>query len=191
MVTSTELEERAQDVIDAAWRVIVRDGISALTVRHVAQEAGIAPSSLRYLFPTQAGLREEAITAVRDRLRARLNRLDSKSEDWAWNALHELLPLDAQRRIEMEVSLALAVAAVNERTLHAIRNQIDRQVYDVCQSACEHLGLMDDDDPRELHALIDGMALHVILRPDSDAGWTRRALRDYIERRQSGIAATQ
>lgn len=47
---------RARDtkVIAAAWRLIAREGVLALTVKALADEAGVAVSSMRYTMPSQA-----------------------------------------------------------------------------------------------------------------------------------------
>jgi AcrR family transcriptional regulator len=108
-----ELEERRQLVSEAAWRILVRDGLGELSVRNVAAEAGLAPSSLRYVFPTQASVREQAVSLVRDRLTERLRAVPTEPDGRARARamLLELMPLDADRRMEMEVYLALGTAA--------------------------------------------------------------------------------
>ncbi|NKS98836.1 TetR family transcriptional regulator [Rhodococcus hoagii] len=51
-------EERKARLAEAVWRIIAERGISAVSVRTVAAEAGMAVGSLRNLFSTQAELLE-------------------------------------------------------------------------------------------------------------------------------------
>lgn len=164
---------RDKAVIEAAWQVIAREGITALTVRRVAAQAGLAPSSLRYTFPTQAAVREKALTAVSQQLSARVRALpgDLAGTAWARAALLELLPLDAQRRLEMEVFLALGIAAMADDTLLPIWKAADAVVREVCAEAVAAAGA----EPAvvrvdRLHALIDGLAFHLLVRDHEPGG---------------------
>jgi AcrR family transcriptional regulator len=181
MPRTMDHEARERQVIEAAWRVIVREGITGLTVRNVAAEAGLAPSSLRYAFPTQAGVRERAIRALLEHLRARLDVVPA-SAHWARNTLLELVPLDAQRRIEMQVSLALGVAAVTDVDLQPLRIELADAVRQVCRDVCHELGVDDGRRIAELHALVDGLALHVVLDGDDDGAWVVPLLDGHIAR---------
>lgn len=49
-------EDQRERVVAAARSLATRDGLSALTVRKVAKEAGMGPSTLRYYFPSQGAL---------------------------------------------------------------------------------------------------------------------------------------
>lgn len=182
MPRSIDVEARKQQVIEAAWRVITRDGMAALSVRNVAREAGLAPSSLRYTFPSQASVREQSVRAVYISLRERIATIPRSSPTWARDMLLELLPLDAQRRIEMEVSLALGTAAVTDDGLRPLFTEVTEQVRQVCAEACAAHSATDPDQVRELHALIDGLSLHVIVEPEQDSTWARTVLDRYLQR---------
>lgn len=56
---------RARDtkVIAAAWRLIASTGVASLTVKALANEAGVAPSPMLYTMPSQAVVRERAMEA--------------------------------------------------------------------------------------------------------------------------------
>jgi AcrR family transcriptional regulator len=175
MGRNLDVEARQRAVLEASWRVIARDGVAALTVRAVAAEAGLAPSSLRYTFPTQASVREHAIAGVADRLSARIAALPDTDDapTWARGALLELLPLDDQRRLEMEVFLALSTAAMTSPDLRSLQGMTDRVIRDVCERAVAAIAATADDTTVQLvHALIDGLALHLIQQSArSDATW--------------------
>ncbi|MGI5121515.1 TetR/AcrR family transcriptional regulator [Marinactinospora thermotolerans] len=186
MPRSMDLQARERQVIEASWRVIARQGMRALTVRNIAQEAGLAPSSLRYAFPTQDSVREKSIRAVLERLRERVAAIAPDSPSWAWQTFQELLPLDDERRLEMEVSLALGTAAVTDPLLAPLRAELDAEVYSLCERACAALGLERPGLARELQALIDGLALHVVLVPGDDGRWTLEVLR--LRLQELGVA---
>ena len=69
--------ERRRIVSEAAARVLARNGLGALSVRGVAAEAGLPPSTVRYVFPTQASVRTHALEAVFD---ATTRRVDAVPE---------------------------------------------------------------------------------------------------------------
>jgi len=185
MPKTVDIAERDRIVSEAAWRVLVRDGLTELSVRKVAAEAGIAPSSLRYTFPTQASVRERAVALLVDRLERRVAAhagRDGAGEDEARAVLLELLPLDDERRVEMEVSLALGAMAMTDHALWEAHQYAHRAIRSACTRALGLLGA----DPRDVagtHALIDGLALHLVRQAtDEGDGWARRALDAHIAR---------
>ncbi len=191
MPRSLDREERLDQVTQAAWRVLARDGLAALSVRKVAAEAGLPPSSLRYVLPTQSGLREHAIEASVVRLEERLSAVDRTVPGWPRRLLLELVPLDAERRLEMEVFIALGVAALTDPTLRAARERCEASLRSACVDALRGLAAPDtqageaapagSDDLDTLavltHALLDGLALQIVHRgPDEDPAWAEAAL---------------
>lgn len=174
-----DVAERDRLVSEAAWRVMVRDGLTALSVRNVAAEAGLPPSSLRYTFPTQASVRDSAVALLVERMARRVAR---HGDDDARAVLLELLPLDDERRVEMEVSLALGAMAATDRALWQAHQRTHLAVREACARAIDLLGA-DAREVAGLHALIDGLALHLV-RQSHDAGddWALVALDAYLGR---------
>ncbi|MGF0118579.1 TetR/AcrR family transcriptional regulator [Promicromonospora sp. Marseille-Q5078] len=182
-------DERQRQVSEAAWRVLVRDGLEALSVRNVAAEAGLPQSSLRYTFPTVASVRERAVALVVERLRERVDAVDVAGPGGARAVLAQLLPLDAERRTEMEVYLALGTAAMTDPGLREGHHAAQDAVRAVCARALGALTGQDpaDVDVRELHALVDGLALHVVRQdPDADPGWALDVLDAHLARASCG-----
>lgn len=177
-------EERERAVVDAAWRVITTEGIAALSVRRVAAEAGLAPSSLRYSFPTQAAVRERALEAASEQVRRRIDAIprDLSGREWARAALLELLPLDDTRHAEMSATLALGMAAKSDASLQPQRRAFDGVVLAVCARAAAALGRTDDRDADALHAFIDGLGLHLVVQePHEPVAWAVAALDRWID----------
>ncbi|OLT16842.1 hypothetical protein BJF80_05965 [Serinicoccus sp. CUA-874] len=61
-------EERRQQIVDAARRLVDRSGLESISVRTVAREAGIGASTLRHYFPTQADLFDVLLEPALDRM---------------------------------------------------------------------------------------------------------------------------
>ena len=165
----------------AAWTVLARDGLSDLSVRKVAAEVGLPPSSLRYLFPTQASLREQVIDLVLDRVKDRTDAIAGPGGDAAWarTALLEVLPLDEIRITEMEVYLALGTAAMTDPALRDGHQRVHQAIRGVCARAARAV-LGPEAAPVEverLHALVDGLALHLVRDPSrADGQWAVEVL---------------
>lgn len=58
------VEARRRELVDAAVRVIARDGVSGATTRAVVAEAGMSLASLHYAFPSRDHLLEAVIAEV-------------------------------------------------------------------------------------------------------------------------------
>lgn len=57
-------DERRAAILDAACRVLIEDGIGALTLRHLAQRLGVAPGLVNHYFPEIEALAAEAFSAI-------------------------------------------------------------------------------------------------------------------------------
>lgn len=149
----------------------MREGIPALSVRKVAAEAGLPPSSLRYTFPTQASLRIRAYELVVERLAERVAAI-APGADWSRAVLLELLPLDESRRLEMEITVVLGTAAMADGDLRATHHRAHRAVRDLCERVVRAVEVDPADvrvETERLHAIMDGLALHMN-RQDDDEG---------------------
>jgi AcrR family transcriptional regulator len=203
MPRTVDLDDRRRIVGEAAWRVLVRDGPTEVSVRKVAAEAGLPPSSLRYTFPTQASVRDAAVALLVSRLRERVGRAtrSAPGHDGARAVLLELLPLDDERRAEMEVTVAFAALALTDPSLRAAHEQTHAAVRDVCALALQHLdaageagtpgtaGTPGEAGTPELaradveltHAVVDGLALHLLAQAvGTDASWAVTALDQHL-----------
>ncbi|PYY31644.1 TetR/AcrR family transcriptional regulator [Curtobacterium sp. MCBD17_030] len=190
MSRSIDLEERRRAVSAAACRVLARDGLGALSVRNVAAEAGLPPSTVRYAFPTQASVREHAIVSVFDRTRERIEAIptDLPPREWVRAVLVELLPLDVERVIELDVYLALGNAALTDAELRPTLDRVVVEMREWCERVLGVLGVPEADREYEacrLHALLDGLAMHVArLAPDESGDWAI----DVLDRHVDGVA---
>jgi DNA-binding transcriptional regulator YbjK len=155
-------EARREELAGALWRVIERDGIEAASLRRVAREAGWSVGALRHYFATQSQLLAFAMELVVRRVADRVAALDDPRA-----ILHQVLPLDAERRAEMHVWLAFTSQALADPALRELRDEAHDRLRELCRAVAAALGAPHPDrDGERLHALIDGLALHAVLAPD-------------------------
>jgi AcrR family transcriptional regulator len=187
-------DAREIEVAEAAWRVLLRDGITKISVRNVAAEAGLATGSLRRSFPTQDSLLIFSLQLVQRRARDRILALEPgpTPRATAEACLMQLLPLDADRRVEMEVYHAMGSLALTSSALRPAYDQILADTRAACRVFLERLlraGDLDaasldlDRESAALHALVDGLALHLLAAdPHDDGTDAARILSDYLDR---------
>jgi AcrR family transcriptional regulator len=176
MPRQVDPDQRRAELAEAVWTVIRRDGLQRASVRNVAREAGLSMGSLRHYFATQAELLCFAMQLVGDRARARVQALEPAPDPriTAERLLQELVPLDDERRAESEVWLAFTARALVDPAQRAIHQRIHDQLNGACVTAVTLLadaGLIPAglDVPLEairLHALLDGLAVHAVMRPE-------------------------
>jgi AcrR family transcriptional regulator len=172
-----DIEARRTELAEALWRVIRRDGLERASVRNVAREAGLSMGALRHYFGTQDELLAFAMRLVIERARGRMEALDLSScgpRRAVEMVLREVLPLDAERRAEAEVWLALTGRVLVDPALRALRDES----YDLLQGLCRRLvstlvesgqaapELDIDLEAERLYAVVDGLAVHAVVRPE-------------------------
>lgn len=175
--------QRGRQVADAFVRVVRREGLAAASVRTVAAEAGLSAGALRHYFDSQSGLVayvfESLMTAAVPRIMAALtvaNDVDSLAV-----ALEQVIPLDDERVAEYEAWFALVNEARTDPALQPLSLQAHRDIRRLCRTVVDRLlpsqtrdGLRDEA-AADLHALLDGLALHLTLYPDDSSRHGARA----------------
>ncbi|HKA82343.1 MAG TPA: TetR family transcriptional regulator C-terminal domain-containing protein [Acidimicrobiales bacterium] len=175
-------DARRAELARAVWAVARREGIEHASVRTVAAEAGCSAGSLRHYFPNQSDLLAFALQVVVDRIRSRLAGIDRDREPRraARHVLHELLPLDDERRAENEVWLAFTARALVDPSLREIQAEVDQALRRTWIDIAQALGV---DRPRlegeRLHALVDGLCVHAALNGDRLPAARIRAVIDH------------
>lgn len=186
---------RREEIAEALWRVVRRDGIRAASVRTIAAEAGWSAGAVRYYFPDQDGLLSFAMDLVSRRFTERVRAIEPKGSAMtiALRYLEEALPLDAERRAEFDVWMAFmaqAQAASGAGALHEHVDTVHNGLRELCESLLHVLAddgaLADGLDLRRevdrLHALIDGLALHAAIQPErTTPARLRQVLRHHLD----------
>ena len=171
-------DSRRHEIAHAVWRIVLRDGVSAVSIRDVAAEAGLAVGSVRHVFGSKAELLEYSMALVheqtRDRVAAHFAIKDPRK--FAEAVLAELLPLDDQRRPEMAVNMAVVAESPSHPGLRRVALDAQQAVSEACVAVLTRLRHDDLIRPgadmayeaERLHALVDGLALHALTAERKD-----------------------
>ena len=196
MARSIDLAARKAQLAEAVWQVILDRGISAVSVRTVAEQAGVVVGSLRHVFPTRAELLSFSAELMVQRATERVvaTPWSDETEKYAVDVIRQLLPLEPDSRAELEVNLALIAEAPAQPDLRDIRDHAHAQLREVCIRLVELVSGRDRDatvvtTARRLHALIDGLAVHILHGDADDGEWAVAILRDEISHIAAGSAA--
>lgn len=181
------MRERDARVIAAAWRLIAREGLGAFTVKALADEAGVAASSMLYTMPTHAVVRERALEAIAPAIRMRIHALPAEPTEGPERArmlLKALLPLDAERRLETSVLQVLSATALTEPGLQPIWREVDGTIRDVCAQALRAQGIRGDVVALDhLHTVVTGLTAQLMNRgEDRPAQWADTVLERELKR---------
>ncbi|WP_370417764.1 TetR/AcrR family transcriptional regulator [Streptomyces sp. QH1-20] len=197
-------EARRQAVAAAVLRVVSRDGLEKASLRNVADEAGLAIGSVRHYVTDQAELMMLALRELGRRVDRRVyahaeQLLDpdadidrrARTED----LLAELLPLDETRHEEAVLWLAFTTAARTRPELRARADALHEGMHALVVRVLREWqrvgGLPEaldvETEALRLSALLDGLALQVVLQPahvtPDDA---RRVLRRHLGALKAG-----
>ncbi|MDN7247009.1 TetR/AcrR family transcriptional regulator [Planococcus shenhongbingii] len=170
----TNHEEVKQSIAEAAWKIILEQGLGGASVRAVAKEAGVSLGALRYYFSTQEELiaysRELVYQRTAERMR-RVFKLDMPPKEKIVQVLLNLLPSSEEKRLEVEARLVFKVYTRHKG------DKFDAQkdsVYLAIKEVMSYLVLLnllkkDSDlhlETERLYCLMDGLALDAMIRPE-------------------------
>ncbi|MFI9047947.1 TetR/AcrR family transcriptional regulator [Streptomyces sp. NPDC053427] len=193
-------DARRREVVDALFRVAVRDGLQRASLRAVADEAGLNIGSLRHYFAGQQELMRFAMQSMLDRVGGRLLRRVEEIGGFAGHShaeqfrlaaglLGELLPLGEERRAEVIVFLDFSVAArtdpafadLAEETATGTRRLVRRVLERLAETGALGTGRELGTETERLAALLDGLGLAAALHPQVlDPHQCAEALRTHL-----------
>ncbi|WP_062437530.1 TetR/AcrR family transcriptional regulator [Herbidospora daliensis] len=168
-------DERREEVVAAARRIILREGIEAATTRAIAKEAGYSNGVLTHYFADKDEILLSALRTshrrITERLAAKLTGLTGLA------ALRELLvdnlPMDEERERETGLEIGFWARSLTSPALLSTQREeaadLCRLVRTLLQSAADAGEIADqglDDTAERLLALVDGLSLHRLLYPD-------------------------
>jgi TetR/AcrR family transcriptional repressor of bet genes len=169
-------EERRAELAAAVWRLASREGLEAVTVRRVAEEAGWSTGALVHYFTDKEALILFAFRTAADRVSRRLAELEERTVDPLERARAQLiegLPLDRERQHEVRfwfsfLGLALTRPALARAQRVAYRAWRDR-IADRLREAQEVGDVRADADcateAAALVGLVDGLAVQATFEP--------------------------
>ncbi|GAA2792768.1 TetR/AcrR family transcriptional regulator [Saccharopolyspora taberi] len=178
MPRQVDHQARRKLIAEALWRVARQRGMDAVSMRHVATEAGVSVGMVQHYFRTKDQMLSFALETIGERVAERIGaRLAELPGDCApvrrvRAMLLELLPLDAARHLEAHVGFAFFTrAAVEPGLATRLREQYPEFVGFVAAEVGRARGDLDADrEARALMALVDGLAAHVLVGYESPEG---------------------
>lgn len=124
--SDTVPEQTRDRIVDAAWRVLERDGYAATSVKNIAQEAGVAQGLVHYYFSSK----ELLVVAAVNRCCDELSSIDSSTDaatmarDGFAQAQAQTPEMLAARRVLLEMAgRALHDEAIRDALLVYLRSQ--------------------------------------------------------------------
>ncbi|MBR2563199.1 MAG: TetR family transcriptional regulator [Paenibacillus sp.] len=163
-------------VAEAAWRVIRRNGMEQASVRNIAEEAGISVGSMRHYFSTQSELLLFAMNLVSERVTARIQNMsfDGPPMEHMKQLLLEFMPNTDEKMAEMEVWYAFTAKSktdplfkeLADTVYNDIRRAVEMVIISMVQLNIFHSDLNQEVEIERLYALVDGLSIHAVLRPD-------------------------
>lgn len=169
-------EKKRKSIAEAAWSIIKKEGIEKASIRRVAIEAGMSAGALRHYFSTK----DEMLLFIMDYYLEE-GKKRSQSKSWSDTPLQavaevllELIPIDEEKKIETSVWWILALQSLTSDTLKEKKDEMTNGMYELASSMIEILalqGILSDStnvklEKSRLAALIDGLSIHALLRPD-------------------------
>lgn len=192
MPARIEPELRRQQVVEAAFRLVVAEGIDGCSLRKVAAESGLNIGSVRHYFDGHEDLLAAAAKEAGDRMGRRLathpiGDLRGLRGGHALDALQalieEVLPVDAQRRNAAIVVVELVMAS---RTRPVFREMSQRMGADLTEVIREALDALDVPDPEmgaaQVTAMIGGLTMDAVTPHGGlSIGLLREILRAHLQ----------
>ncbi|MGK5444790.1 TetR/AcrR family transcriptional regulator [Micromonospora sp. URMC 105] len=167
--------ERRTQIADALMRVAAEHGLEAVSLRHVAAEAGVSAGMVQHYFRTKDEMMAFALSVVREhneaRLTAALTALGAtpSPRTLVRTMLGEVLPLDAPRRADGRVALAfLAYTAVRPAVAASLHQDTADLVGFIAGQirAAQSAGSAPEVDPDRaavgLLALMEGLGVYLL-----------------------------
>src|ERR1700753_1187102 len=125
MPKKVEHDERREELVLAAWRVIAANGIDEVTIRDIARESGYSSGVLAHYFENKDDLLAHALQLSHTRIRKRYDaeREQAEAADALRAILLDNLPLDEQRDLETRIEMSFWARALRNEELHEIQQR--------------------------------------------------------------------
>ncbi len=162
-------DERREEIAEAAWRVLEREGLPGADLRGIAREAGFTTGVITHYFRDKRELMAFAFGLVVERSTARM--AEACGRAGLLEALAQMLPLDEERRRETRVWLVLVGASLTDpglaRALRQRYRQAREAVFPVFRAVVgEPVGEDLEELGDELLAVVDGLTVDALADPE-------------------------
>jgi len=169
-------DARRDEILEATWRVIARDGLFNTTVRAIAREANCSQGILSHYFTDKQDILAAALLMSHRRVRQRTEKKVAGQRGMAALriAMLEALPLDEERDLEARIEVSFWGRMLSDHGLGELgENEVD-QLWTRLNGHLEEARELDelvegldlDLATHELVALIDGLSVERVHVPD-------------------------
>lgn len=166
-------DERRAALAEAVWRLMVDEGLEAVSMRRVATAAGVSLGQVQHYFASKDELLMVALELVGDQFtrRAAAAPPAETPRDQMRALLTQMLPLDEERRVEAHVGAAfLARATVSTKFAEVMRAGAQWAFEFLAEriEEAQRLGQVAPDrdahhEARTLLALVDGLTAQTLV----------------------------
>lgn len=168
----------SQQIIDAAIRVLAREGYARTSLLDIAKEAGMSKGALHYHYPTKEALIHAVLEAACNVVRARTVQAWSPSDnpfEALRKSLEELWATRAERTDEALVVAELLALSLYDESLRPKLAEFyelaAQQIRDYLEENLVSLGLEPRISlkllPRVVIGLLDGLVMQAFVDPDA------------------------
>jgi AcrR family transcriptional regulator len=165
-------------IVDAAVRVIARQGYAHTSLMDIASEVGMSKGAVHYHFPTKEALMAQVLQTACDGVATRTRGAWTQSDnpiEALRSSLRELWRVRAQLSDEAKVVADLLAQSLHDHTLRPPLAEYYRfastQVQEHLNEHLATLGLKPKLDPekipRLMHAMLDGLLMQKIVDPEA------------------------
>lgn len=185
--------QRRREILQAAARAFIRDGLRGTSIATICKEAGISPGHLYYYFPSKEALIEamaEADLAAIRTYAERLVTLDDLLDAAVSSSEFMSLPYNEPGKLlEGALAFDLHAEATRNPRIHAIMDRHYRGISDLfgarLAAAQKAGGVASSHDPVKLARLVgavrEGLLVMSAIGPDMVDAEMRRVARQMLE----------
>lgn len=167
-------QDRRLEVSEAAWRVIVREGLDRTSMRAIAQELGCTTGVVTHHFRDKQELILFALNQVTQRLQKTMQAATEQARgvDRLVEMLSAFLPLDTERQDILKVWVAFLGYAIGRESLMAEHQQSAAQLREVIIQELKALqsakliraNIEPELEANALLALVNGVSLDSLIQ---------------------------
>lgn len=162
--------ERRGHIVEAALRLVLKEGLSAASFRRVAAESQLNIGSVRHYFSDHESLVVAVVTEAGNRMGKRLMKhTPPQSRDVALQRRHllalleELVPLDPERHDESVILMEVIAASRTATAFRPVAAQMATDLHTVLVTALENMSVPQSDlEAQRLASLVSGLAFDAV-----------------------------
>jgi AcrR family transcriptional regulator len=162
--------KRRNHIVEAALRLVVKEGLSAASFRRVAAESQLNIGSVRHYFADHESLVVAVVTETSNRMGRRLMKhTPPESRDIANQRQHllelleELVPLDDERQNEAVILMEVITASRTTAAFRSATAQMATDLHDVLVKTLEKMAVSQPGlEAQRLASLLSGLALDAV-----------------------------